>query len=223
MATQIEPSPRMNDRLWYITGRWEEFEGEARANLLRAIALVVFYAVELINYQGVHFGFLEMPAVVGRPFHLAVTYLTVGWFMLCLGVLCCRRQRIFPATLKFISTGVDLLLLTSILALADGPRSPLVVGYFLIIAVATLRLSLPLIWFATGGAVAGYLVLLGYARWFCPPDRIGQMTVPRYYELIFVLALGLSGIVLGQVIRRVRAMAEAYVERLMEGSPGVRP
>jgi len=223
MATQLESPPLTNERLWYITGRWEEFEGEARANLLRVLALVVFYAVELINYKGIHLGFLEMPAVVDRPFHLAVTYLTVGWVMLCLGVLCCRRQRIFPTTLKFISTGIDLLLLTTILALADGPRSPLTVGYFLIIAAATLRLNLPLIWFATGGAMAGYLVLLGYARWFCPADRIGQMVVPRYYQLVFILALGLCGIVLGQVIRRVRSMAEAYAGRLAQRSQGVAP
>ena len=64
----------------------------------------------------------------------------------------------------------DLVLLTAILMVADGPRSPLVVGYPLVIVLATLRLNLPLVRFATLGAAAGYLILLGYARWYARVD-----------------------------------------------------
>ena len=42
-----------------------------------------------------------------------------------------------------------------------------------------------------------YLFLNGFARWFTERD-IG---VPRYHQLIVLIALGLSGIVLGQVVR----------------------
>src|SRR5262249_33556368 len=108
-TTTTEPPPV--DRPWFIVSRWQEDEGEGRANLLRLIGLVAFYAVELVNYHGLDLGFIEIPKVVDRPFHLAMTFLTLGWCMLCLGVLCCRVQGIFPRWLKFFSTGADVLLL----------------------------------------------------------------------------------------------------------------
>ena len=211
------------ERAWFIAGRWEEYEGEGRANLLRLVGITAFYAVELVNYYGLNLGFIQMEPVVDRPFHLAVTMLSVAWAMLCLSVLVCRTQGIFPFWLKFISTGADLVLLTTILTLADGPRSPLVVAYFLVISAAALRFSLRLIWFASAGAVAGYLFLLGFARWGSIPGwPKPDMTVPRYYQVIMVLALVLTGVVLGQVIRRVRRFADTYARR-MEQARGESP
>jgi len=211
------------DRQWQIAGLSEEFEGEGRANLLRVVGITSFYAVELINYYGLNLGMIQMPAVVNRAFHLAVTLLVVAWAMLCAGVLHCRRQGILPFWLKFVSTGVDLLLLTTILALADGPRSPLVVVYFLVICLASLRFSLRLIWFAAGGAVAGYLFLLGFARWGSIPGwEKPDMALPRHAQVIFVLGLVLTGIVLGQLIRRVRCLAESFVRKVEEAAGGSR-
>ena len=93
------------------------------------------------------------------------------------------------------------------------------VGYFLILTLAALRFSLELVWFSTAGAVAGYLFLLGYARWGPAPGMPPQdQTVPRYHQLIFVLALVLAGVVLGQMVRRVRTRADSYARRL--GQPG---
>src|SRR5262249_16238973 len=157
MASNVIGQQSPTERQWFIVGRWQEFEGEGRANLLRILGIGAFYAVELINYHGLHLGFLEMPAIVDRPFHLAVTALAVAWVMVSLGVFLCLQQRFFPSSLKFISTGCDILLLTSVLTVADGPRSPLVVGYFPLLALAALRFSLPLVWFTTVGSMAGYL------------------------------------------------------------------
>jgi hypothetical protein len=204
MASNAAGQQPSAEREWFIVGRWEEFGGEGRANLLRVIGIATFYAVECLNYFGVNLGPLQMPSVVDRPFHLAVTALAVAWAMVGAGVFLCRRSHIFPWSLKFISTGCDLLLLTSVLTLADGPRSPLLIGYFVVLALAALRLSLPLIWFATIGSAAGYLFLLGYARWFTERD----VRVPRYYELVFLLGVVLTGVVLGQVLRRVRHLSE---------------
>jgi len=201
------------ERQWFIVGRWQEYEGEARANLLRILGIGGFYLVELANHYGLRLGAFEMPRVVERPFHQAVTALAVAWTVVALAVLLCLSQRFFPRVLKYLSTGADVVLLTGILTVADGPRSPLVVGYFLVIALATLRLNLPLIWFATAGSVAGYLFLSGYAKWFT--ER--EIRVPRYHQIIFLLALVLLGIVLGQVIRRVRRLAQDYARRVRSG------
>ena len=218
MATNAIDPQAQADREWFILGRWQEFEGEGRANLLRVIGIAAFYAVGLANYYGLDLGVIEFARVpsVTRPFHLAVTFLTLAWAMLALSVLLCRKQRIFPSWLKYISTGGDIVLLTSILTLADGPRSPLVVSYFLVIVLAALRFNLPLIWFASAGVVGGYLWLLGFARWGKMPEGWPTVdtTVPRYWQAIFILALMLTGVVLGQVIRRVRGLAEDYARRL---------
>jgi hypothetical protein len=194
----------------FILGRWQEYEGEARANLLRIIGIGAFYIVELLNYYGLQLGFIEIPQLADRPFHEAVTALAVVWTMLSLGVLLCLRQRFFPAILKYLTTACDLVLLTAVLVLASGPRSPLVAGYFLVIVLATLRFRLPLVWFASGGAMLGYLFLCGYAKWFTAQD----VRVPRYHQLIVLLALALTGIILGQVIRRARGLLRDLAIRL---------
>jgi hypothetical protein len=200
-----------SDRQWFIAGRWQEYEGEARANLLRIISIGVFYIVELINYHGLNVGFLQMPQIRDEPFHRAVTALAAAWATLALALLLCLRRQVFPSSLKYISTTCDLVLLTAVLMVADGPRSPLVVGYFLIIALATLRFSLRLIWLATAGSLLGYLFLLGHDRWYRAGDHA---LVERYQQMIVLLALLLTGIVLGQVIRRVRCLADDYAKRL---------
>ncbi len=193
----------------WSAARWEELEGEGRANLLRLIGVTTFYAVELANYYGVRLGFFEMPSIVDRTFHIAVTLLTLAWAMLCLSILYCRKQRIVPASLKFISTGCDLVLLTSLLTLSNGPRSPLVLAYLLIIVLAALRFNVRLIWFATAGAVACYLFLLGFARWGTIPGwPKSDMIIPRYHQVIFLMGLVLTGVIVGQVVRRARHLVE---------------
>jgi hypothetical protein len=201
------------DLHWSVVGGWEAYEGEVRTNLLRLSGIVAFYLVELADYRGFKLGPFEMPRVSGRSFHLAVTALAVAWTMVGLGVMLGLRGRAFPRGLKYISTGCDLVLLTALLTVANGPRSPLIAVYFVILALASLRFRPLLMWFATVGAVACYLFVLGYARWFTRRD----ISIPRDHEVLIVLALVLTGVILGQVTRRARAMAEAYSARLALG------
>ncbi len=210
MPDQVPALP-VQQRQWFIAERWQEYDGERRANLLRLIGIAAFYLIELANYHGFELGWLQIERSVDLKVHQTITLLAVTWTMVALGAEFCLRQRIFPSQLKFATTAADIVLLTLILMVAAGPRSPLVVGYFLVIVLSTLRFSLPLIWCSTGGALAGYLFLLGYAKWYVP-DR--DLTVPRYQQLIVLVALTLTGIILGQVVRCVRALAEDYAGRL---------
>jgi hypothetical protein len=217
MSTSTSPTHR--DIPWHIVGRWQEFDGESRANRLRVIAITAFYVVELLNYHGLSLGPLTWPKLEGidAVFHRSVTAIALGGAAVSLGVLLCLRNRIFPGWLKFVSTTGDLLLLTAFLLIGDGPRTPLVVAYFLIIALSTLRFSLTLVRFATVGALAGYLCVNGYARWFA--DR--ELVVPRYHQTLVLIALALTGIIAGQVIRSVKSMAYEYAQRIQAGSPPV--
>lgn len=211
--TGAEPGQSANDRQWFIVSRWQQYEGEARANLLRIVGIGAFYIIEMINHGG-RIGGLELPQVSDDRFHAEVTALAVAWTMVALATLVCLRRQFFPAAMKFVTTACDLVLLTAVLTVANGPRSPLVVAYFLIIALAALRLSLPLIWLATLGAMAGYLFLLGFVDYYVAADLSAMMSVPRYFQLIVLVALALEGVILGQLIRRVRTMAEDFARRV---------
>ena len=216
MATAAPSAQLSSDRQWYIVGRWQEYEGEARTNLLRIVAIGAFYGVELINFHLLH-----TPDEAFVNYHQKVTALAVAWTMVALAILLCLRRRVFPAALKYVSAGCDLVLLTALAsvphggtdALREGPFSPLVTVYFLIIALSGLRFSLGLVWFSALGSMLGYLALVGLldmreSRWF---DE--KHAVPPVVTLITLVALGLTGVVVGQVVRRVRGMADEYARR----------
>jgi len=202
----------IGERQWFIVRRWQEYEGEARANLLRIVAVGAFYCVELLRHY-----VLEKPVTAeGAAFHRQATMIAVAWTMVGLAILLCLRLRIFPAALKYVSTACDIALLTALAALNEpGAFSPLVLGYFLIIAMAALRFSLGLVWFSTLSSMLGYWALVGLvdmktSRWFD-----GQHAVPPARQLVTLLSIGLTGIVIGQVVRRVEGVASDYARRLV--------
>ncbi|MGB6043188.1 MAG: hypothetical protein WBF93_08540 [Pirellulales bacterium] len=211
----MESTSTPTDRSWYITERWQQFEGEARANQLRIIAIGSFYLIHLWN----HFS-----AQIDDQFHLLVTLLAMAWCLMAFTIHFALRARVFPAWLPYASTLGDVVLLTSVLCISTGARSPLVLGYFLIISLAALRFSLPLVRFATITALIGYICLLGCAKWpetFNLSGAIDQ-TVPRYHQLMTLAGIALGGIIIGQIVRRVRDMAQDYARRAVNNSDDVR-
>ncbi len=216
MAADNAPDVTSPNWQWFVVGRWQEFAGEARANLIRIVAVGAFYIVELINFY-----LVGAKGEAEIAFHRSATAVAVAWTLLALGVLLCQRARIFPPALKYISTALDISLLTclamSVPGGEGGPRSPLVLVLFLIIALAGLRFSLRLVWFATLGSMLAYLSLVAvidlhsHGQWFD-----SDHAVPIVEQLMTLLALGLVGVIVGQIVRRVRAMAEEFRERMSE-------
>lgn len=206
-------SPATNStRQWFIVSRWQEYEGESRANVMRLFGIGAFYAVELLRFH-----VLESASAERLAFHKQATLVAVAWTMLALGVTLCLRMSIFPAALKYLSTAADVLLLTTLAALVAGPSSPLAIIYFPIIALAGLRLSVGLVWFVTAASMLGYWSLVGWedmktSRWFD-----AQHAVPPTTQLVTLLALAITGAVLGQIVRQVRRIAGEYAERLRDG------
>jgi hypothetical protein len=213
------------DRSWFITQRWQAYDAESRANLLRIIAIGLFYLVHLWSYFGSqgwlpNYGFLQIAesGEITKRFHILITLIAVAWAMLALGILLALQNRIFPRWLPYLSTGSDIVLLTSMVCLGGMARSPLIVAYFLILILATLRLSLPLVWFATAGCGFAYLFVLGCVKWSAHgalSQSLGQnpaeLGVPRYHEIVVLIAIVMAGIVLGQITRRVRNLAQAQI------------
>jgi len=198
-------------RAWYIVSRWQEFQGEMRANLLRILCVLALYSTHLVN----HYFLIDAE---GREkqfeFHKAITILCSGWVFVALGVQVCLRRQWLPAAMCYVTTGADILLVTLAANLGPGPNSPAVFGYFLVIVLAGLRFQVVLLWCASLGCVFGYLALLalGHPAWFAAAET--ARTVPRIEEAVVIVSLLLCGIIVGQIVRQAPNMAGEYVERM---------
>jgi hypothetical protein len=193
-------------RQWFIVRRWQEFGGETRACLMRVLAITGFYIVQLFHHLN-----LAEPSVEDQKFHRYVTMIAAAWAFSAISTLLCLRKQFFPVYLPFVTTIIDLGLLTVLAALGSGPFSPLTRVYFLLIVLSAIRFNLPLIWCATIGSMAGYMSLVGIAdeKWFDPQHAVAPLE-----QLVTLLALGLTGMFVGQIIRRVPQLAFEFERRM---------
>jgi hypothetical protein len=206
---------------WRVSARLQELAGEERANILRVLGIAVFYAVEVLNRYGVSIGGLVIPPVEGVDgrFHAMATALAAAWIATSAMVFIALKNRRFFSAFKYLTASSDLVLLTAVLTLADGPRSPMLLGYFLLIALAGLRASARLVAFATAGATAGYCFLL-LDVWVRRPE----LAVPLHHPITTVAALILCGIIVGQIVSAMRRSAMRYAElERASKPPDVRP
>ncbi|MCA9190520.1 MAG: hypothetical protein KDB03_02110 [Planctomycetales bacterium] len=198
---------RDKDRQWFIAIRWQEYEGESLANLLRLVAIGSFYSVQLINYYVV-----GQSSADALKFHQAATAIAVAWTLIAMAVQLCLRNQVFPSSLKYLSAGCDVLLLTALAAISESKaNSPLIYAYFILLSLAGLRFSLRLVWFTTGGCMIAYLFLVAVSdsTWFD-----ANHTVRPVEQLIVHLSLIICGVVIGQLVRRVKTLASHYANRL---------
>jgi hypothetical protein len=192
------------DPAWNAAQRLEGLAGEVRVNLIRLVALVAFYGHHLVNVFVVR----DNPSLQGA-YHTVVTSLVLAWALAVLVIHYCLMRRWLPSVLKYVVTAWDILLITTLLMVSSDGRSMLAVLYFLVIVAAPLRLSLPLVWMATLGAMAGYAFFLGYVRWQLQMSPEQRLSRPQ--QIVFLLALGAAGLLAGQFIRQCR--------RLVRGAP----
>ena len=116
-------------------------------------------------------------------------------------------QRKVSDRLTLWSTLADIALLTAILSVSSGPAGPMVAGYFLILMLTGLRFNLRLVRIATVAAAIGYLTVLAVSRW---PQGILEnnelTTVPRYHQVMILVAIIISGVIMGQIVRHAYAV-----------------
>jgi hypothetical protein len=201
----------MSQDRWADARRLEAWAGEARVNLIRALALVVFYGHHLLHVYVLQ----DDPGVAG-VFHAEVTAIVIAWTAAVFALYVCLSRRWVPPALKFVATFWDLLLVTALVIVSpEGPRSPLIFLYFVVVAASSLRLSLPLVYFTTLGAWGGSLIFMGYYVFL----HIGReayyaagcpFRVSRTSEVVFLLSLGAVGLVAGQAVRQARRLVEGY-------------
>jgi len=197
---------------WNDIQRVESWAGELRVNAIRLIGIVVFYGRHMIQF---------MLAASDSPtrgvYHLRVTWLAVLWAAEAAALHYHLSRRRCPPEMKYFSTAWDIIMITLLCVFAGGPRTPFVLLFFPVIAMSPLRLSLKLVYFATFGAVAGYLCVLGayvwyvigYEKYYATP----ALRIPRSEEAIVILALLVTGLLAGQMVRQARRISAGYPQR----------
>jgi hypothetical protein len=109
-------------------------------------------------------------------------------------------------------------MITAVLMIGRDPGSLFAVLYFLVVAAAPLRLSVPLIYTATLGAMAAFLFFHGYIRfWLQLPV---EQRLPHSQQVIFLLALAVTGLVAGQVLRQARRLAGGHAVQVVHAEEG---
>lgn len=204
--TPAQPPPaggQDHEAPWTAAGRAEEWAGELRVNLIRMVAIAAFYGQHLINY------YVRKMADLTPEYHLVVTGIALSWTAAALALhvaLAGRRQLPY---LKYAAVAWDCFMATSLLIVSDGPRSPLLVLLFLIVATASLRVHLRLVWVASVLVLLSYGAVCAHSRWVRPESR-----VPVHHHVIFALALGSAGLLAGQAVRQTRRFARDYADRV---------
>ena len=185
---------------------------------MRILSVVGCYLVHLVQHYR-PWGWLDDGLPVSGGFHLAMTVIAAVWLLMAFAIYLSLRQHLFPKGMMYLTTGMDLTLLTAAVCLGNGQASPLVLGYLLIIVMSGMRVSLPLVRCATCSALFAYLFLMTIGKW---PELMGGRqieTIPRYAQLMTLLAIGITGIIVGQLIRRFRMLADYYAARRVGGRP----
>jgi hypothetical protein len=191
-----------NEVPWTAALRVETWVGELRVNVIRLAAIAAFYGHHLFNrYVLKH----EIPP----GYTAAVTALALAWAVGALAIHIALTNHWMPTGLRFAAVGFDSLLVSSLLLLSEGPRSPLVGLLFLVIASSPLRMDLRVVWTATLLALLSYAFVCGHAKWKRP-----EWQVPRRQQVIVALALSAAGFLAGQSLRQARRLAQDYAERV---------
>ncbi|MEA2708044.1 MAG: hypothetical protein QOF78_645 [Phycisphaerales bacterium] len=188
-----------------MRSRIESLAGEARVNLIRLAAVFAFYLRHLVALST-----SEGAARESGQYHIGATIVAGAWFAVVVAIHICLSRRYLPAWLKYASTAFDLLMVTLLGMMRADPRAPIILLYFPVIVSAAVRLSLPLVWFATMGSIVGYLSVLAYYAWhvigFDRYYATPELRIPRGDEALFALALLVTGAFAGQVVRQARRL-----------------
>src|SRR5436309_8904624 len=101
---------------WENSRRVEEWAGEIRVNLIRIIAIALFYGRHLVEYARA-----ASDSPVRGQYHVAVTALAVAWAAAAVVLHVRLSRRSVPPWLKFAAVLWDAAMITLLCILAGGP------------------------------------------------------------------------------------------------------
>jgi hypothetical protein len=180
------------DQLLWLR-RKETWNGDVKANYMRFACLAIFTINEFLNYYVFH--------VVDKKFHIGSLLIVVIWLVATVDFHIVLKNHWIPQFSPYLIPSIDLFLLTWLLFLADGTRSPLVVLYFPVIALAAIRLNPSVVLYTAGAASFGYLSVWDFTKHQKP-----EFLVPCFHVVIFILGLWSTGIILSHLLGRFFAL-----------------
>jgi hypothetical protein len=202
----------MSDDRWADARRLEAWAGEVRVNLLRAVALIVFYGHHLLDVY-IYGGDRSPEAAV---YHANVTAIVLAWTGTVVVLYVCLSRRWVPPGLKYAATFWDIAMISTLVMTSPaGPRSSLLYLYFVVLASAPLRLSLPLIYATTLGTMAAATLVMGHYVFY----RVGRddyyaagssYRIEKSSEIVFLLSIGAAGLFAGQLVRQAQRLVRGY-------------
>jgi serine/threonine-protein kinase len=191
-----------------LVGRFTRWCARQPAFAATLVALSLFYLNHLV--------LLWWGGVPGEggTFHVFVTLLILTW----LGGACLFQKLQFRpgwVTLSLYSwCALEVVCLTAFVWKANGPQSSLAPGFVLLIAGAALRGRVGLVWFVTALGVLGYgaVAVEAYLE-YLPSAEVyrsvgfdhSHRSVTPYRAFIFLLLLGMMGLMCYLLVRRNRA------------------
>jgi hypothetical protein len=188
---------------------WLATAADSRGNLIRIVGIASFYSIHLLNVWLPKLAAGSLSEMIGlgvtpvpKNVHVAVSLVVAAWLMQAFGIYAATAAGHASRRMAMLVAIGDVCWLSAALSLSTGAQGPLVVGYFLIIAMAALRLDLLIVRWTTAASVVGYLAVLAACRWpMGILKEIAPPSVPRYHQLMMIVALVLAGVVIGQVVR----------------------
>jgi hypothetical protein len=174
-----------------VIGRVRRWANKKPALAATLCALALFY--------GNHLLLLGLGQTEGGAWHWFATVLVACWAGGAVGFQWLRDRPglHWPATYGWAA--LDVVMFTLLLLRGDGPRSPLLVCYPLLVAGAALRFRAGLVWFVTGLCSASYAILLLDA-WLRRPDCLVEVST----AVISLLSQVVMGVLMALLLRRFR-------------------
>src|SRR4051794_2218156 len=119
----------------------ERWAGEVRVNLVRLVALLAFYGYHLVDVS-----LSRGDPAYTTDYRTGVMAVVFGWAGCVIVAYSILRQRRLPPSLPYLTCLADIALVTALVIVSDGPKSPLVMLYLLAVSAAPLRLSLSVVY-----------------------------------------------------------------------------
>ena len=161
-------------------------------------ALGVFYAMHLVCWW-----VLELPGE-GGAFHWTLTAMVSVW---AAGAWAFQRLAVrsgLDVAVLYGWSALDVVLFTGVLTIANGPTSPLIIGYLLLIAGAGLRFRIRLVWCVAILSIVGYVSMVLDARWYRP-----HLQAEPHTHFYFLLSMVVMALIMHLVLRRVGRLARS--------------
>jgi hypothetical protein len=191
-------SPQIAEPVLWLKRR-ETWAGDQKANRIRLAAVALFTINELVNYHVLH--------VVDLRFHVGSLLIVGLWVAATALFTVMLREHIWPRAISYVIVSTDVLLLSWLLLLADGPKSPLVVLYFLVIALSGVRVNPGVCLYTAAASAFGYGAVLEFVKRQKP-----ELLVPPHHAVIVALSLLLMGFVMAHLVGRALTLINTAME-----------